>query len=703
MKLLSIELQNFRQFHGRQRLELATDDDANVTVVHGFNGSGKTALLNAFEWCLYGETSGEREASERLASERAVVETVPGDPVTVGVTLALERDGERYVVDRHRTGLRGDSPQLRFDLDDDFDGSADFDVTRITESGEEETLDDPERWVEQLWPRPLRHFFFLEGESIEEMASPQSFEAIETGVRTLLDVELFQRSCTHLRRHVSSELRRALRSLTEAGEDEEALEAEHALTEEIERLADDLDGIRANIATLDERIAEHRTRLRGANEHERLTVRREELERQLHDLNDDLGFVQDDLGRLAVNHGALLLLADGYAQAESLLDDHGAPNDDGTPNLDVDVELIDQLLDASTCLCGRRVRPGSPERHALEDWRRQEAPDVPPDAIERLRRAVSGRSGHAAYWRSKLEHQLKKRDTLLERREALQSELEELGATVERTPPPESLQDELDVMLQDRTDLQGERRGVAIELSNKRKALEALQKEIAEAREESEQAARLRRQKAAVDRLSDTLEAIADIRQDVVRAELDEQVREVWERTAIKGYTARLTDDYQLVLSKRVGDKALDVRGLSTGEKQVLALSWVASLVSQARRNAELERETLGGELGGIYPLILDSPFGALEDAYRRSVAEWIPTLANQVVLLVSHAQWREEVESGIAPKIGRSWVLELHTPKPDSDLEIDVGGESVPYVVTDTVEGEWTRIRDVSNHGGTT
>ena len=38
---------------------LSTDNDRNVTIIMGDNGTGKTSLAQVFTWCLYGETSFE--------------------------------------------------------------------------------------------------------------------------------------------------------------------------------------------------------------------------------------------------------------------------------------------------------------------------------------------------------------------------------------------------------------------------------------------------------------------------------------------------------------------------------------------------------------------------------------------------------------------------------------------------------------------
>jgi DNA sulfur modification protein DndD len=53
MKIKRIKFNNFRQFNGEHSIEFSTDAEKNITVIHGENGGGKTAILNAFKWAFY--------------------------------------------------------------------------------------------------------------------------------------------------------------------------------------------------------------------------------------------------------------------------------------------------------------------------------------------------------------------------------------------------------------------------------------------------------------------------------------------------------------------------------------------------------------------------------------------------------------------------------------------------------------------------
>ena len=59
MIIHKLEMYNFRQYIGYQEVSFSTDLHKNVTVLIGVNTSGKTTIIRAFEWCLYGKNGFE--------------------------------------------------------------------------------------------------------------------------------------------------------------------------------------------------------------------------------------------------------------------------------------------------------------------------------------------------------------------------------------------------------------------------------------------------------------------------------------------------------------------------------------------------------------------------------------------------------------------------------------------------------------------
>ena len=90
MKLRYIRLINFKQFYGEQIADFSTEPDLNVTVFHGLNGTGKTSLFMAINWCLYG--IGD-EGTGELLNKQTLEEALEGSRSPVVVTIGFKHKG----------------------------------------------------------------------------------------------------------------------------------------------------------------------------------------------------------------------------------------------------------------------------------------------------------------------------------------------------------------------------------------------------------------------------------------------------------------------------------------------------------------------------------------------------------------------------------------------------------------------------------
>ena len=100
MKLSSIQLYNFRQFYGASPIIEFSSGKQNVTVIHGINGSGKTALLNAFTWVLYEEHTRGFLLPDQLVNKRAIREAKVGEVVACWVEISFENNNLKYQLRR---------------------------------------------------------------------------------------------------------------------------------------------------------------------------------------------------------------------------------------------------------------------------------------------------------------------------------------------------------------------------------------------------------------------------------------------------------------------------------------------------------------------------------------------------------------------------------------------------------------------------
>ena len=55
MQFEKIEIKNFRGYYAENLLEFSNNENKPLTMVVGNQGGGKSSLMEAIQWCLYGE------------------------------------------------------------------------------------------------------------------------------------------------------------------------------------------------------------------------------------------------------------------------------------------------------------------------------------------------------------------------------------------------------------------------------------------------------------------------------------------------------------------------------------------------------------------------------------------------------------------------------------------------------------------------
>jgi DNA sulfur modification protein DndD len=178
------------------------------------------------------------------------------------------------------------------------------------------------------------------------------------------------------------------------------------------------------------------------------------------------------------------------------------------------------------------------------------------------------------------------------------------------------------------------------------------------------------------------LQEILRIRSEDMRSRLDAELKEVFAKITFKRYIPRLSEGFELALYQDVNGVELAV-AKSTGENQILSLSFVAA-VSKLAREIRKDRR-VEGELpddAGTYPIVMDAAFGSLDENYQREVSRALAQMAPQLVVLVSKSQGLGHVVSELMPYVSHMGVIVTHTTaEGDSSEEIELEGIAHPYI----------------------
>lgn len=684
-------MENFRQFRGRQRITFSTDSDKNVTLIYGSNGAGKTALLNAFTWGLYGKTTPALEAPDNLINEAAWAAAKPGQSVTARVEVEFEDDGKTYQIERVRTARKLDNGQSVITQQD-------VATLHVIDAGGEDELANPEGAINQILPDRLHRFFFFDGErDVERLVKPDAFAAIEDSIKTILGLEIIERAISDLgiaRKELNKEL-----SAVGTAEDKAVTERIRNLEEQIETEKAELATIKSNLGHLEEELADVNDALAKTEAVRELQERRQEFEEALSGCSVRIANAEAALAREVDRNGFLAFVNPLASQTLEMFDDRRAR---GEIPSDIKLQFVQDLLEQHRCICGTELVEGSSEHACVESWLAR-AGDA---SVDESWVRVAAQAKHLFQRRDDLYAYL--HETASELADAqrehrrYEEKLSEIDESILETDSDEGRQlEERRNRLKDQIDDEKRKRW------SRENSIEAHEKELTEAErdlekaEEQNEKAYVARRRVTVARAAEELfQRILDLRTEEVRIELDSRIKEVYERISYKPYAPSLTVDFRLRLSKTVGGEELSV-AKSTGESQILSFSFVGAIAERARVRYEETRDdgqSAGGLLsfqGGIFPIVLDAAFGTLDARYQTQVAKALPKLAAQVIVLVSKEQGFNAIRDELWPVAGKHAVIVAHTNKSGAEETIELPHGTKPYILVDDVEDDWSEVKE--------
>jgi DNA sulfur modification protein DndD len=228
MKLMSIRLCNFRQFYGKTPEIFLAFGERNTTIIHGNNGAGKTTLLNAFTWVLHEKFSAAFASEDQLVNKRAIAEAKLKDLVECWVEVGFEHNNKRYQAKRLCRGYKTEAGVEQ--------GKSELYLQIAGDDGRwllPQQL--PEDIIGRILPVSLHQYFFFDGERIEQIVRSDKKSEIAEATKTLLGVEVLDRSIKHLKEAKKS-LELELASIGDS-ETKKLLREQEKLEQESERIA----------------------------------------------------------------------------------------------------------------------------------------------------------------------------------------------------------------------------------------------------------------------------------------------------------------------------------------------------------------------------------------------------------------------------------------------------------------------------------
>ncbi|ACB52657.1 unknown [Crocosphaera subtropica ATCC 51142] len=670
MKLLSIKLCNFRQFYGQTpEISLACGKE-NTTIIHGNNGSGKTTLLNAFTWVLYEEFTAAFTSPELLINKRAIMQADIGTSVECWVEIYFEHEHKHYQVKRKCYACLDKNGTIQYSENKFYMLVAEEDGRWYPPSQQ------PDDIINRILPKSLHQYFFFDGEHIDHIFRSNDKSRIAEDTKELLGVKVLDRSIEHLKK-AEKTLEEELKIIGDVNI-KKKIKDKIKLEQEQEKLQNKKKNIIETINSQELQQKEISENLITLSSNEQLKNLKIKLEKQESNLRKEIRELKRQIKQFISNQGYLIFLGNVIPKFNTIITNL---RQRGELPSGIKQQFVQQLLNRKSCICGQELIEGNHYYEQVKQWMDKAGIAAIEESAIRLESQVNEMEEKViTFWENVDEKQAKLEQSRLEL-SRVEVELDDINQKFRNYPDADirNLQENLDKINQIIRELQLEQGGIQQQLTTLQKQIETLDKDIAKQKlKEEKQILAKRRSEAA----KESRERLIEVRirlEKQFRLSLEKRVQAIFCDISFTPYIPRLTQNYELNLIENTSGIAVPVAA-STGENQILSLSFIGGIIDSVRNWSH--KNTLMGPDSSTFPVVMDSPFGSLDEIYRRQVAKSIPKLANQLIILVTKTQWRGEVQAETNNYIGKEYVLVYYSPKPDCQQDnIFLNGVNYPLV----------------------
>ena len=624
LSIRSIRLANFGPFKGEQRIEFPAA--SGVSIIYGENMRGKTTLLNAIRYALFGKVI-TRGASQMALHQIGNWEAAKENGV-YGFKVVLEFDHESssYELTReHRPRAGITIPQSDFDYQQDCFLRKDGDVL---------SPDARDASIARIMPETVSRFFLFDGELLqqyEELLHNESDmgRSIKEAIERILGVPVLTNGRLDLTELAKDAQKREAKAAQKnqktqtLGNQHEALLVQRdGQQQEVDRLKREMDALRLNKAALEDQMRKTQ-RTRG------LLDDRQRLEDTIATAEEKLREKEDRRKELLTVAWKGLLTGRIVRMRVALEEDLKTLRDRYQKSV-VSADMIGKLreaLNAGECsTCGNQLSAAAAARleKLIADRAASEDHVLLESGIQELERRITALKQSEASGDVDLLQEIQNaiddlriekasaEDSLADIREQTkdldETEVRRLGSDFEKTVS------ELTIL----------QLGVKKQEEALRAATENIAKVEAEmAKFSDSDLGTERARKEMCESLRSLFAAAVDAYRERLRTRVERDATNLFVKlTSEPEYTAlSINESYGLTIVHEDGSQ-IPVR--SAGAEHIVALSLMGAL----QRNAPLSG-----------PIVMDSPFGRLDNIHTTKVVQALSSMADQVMLLVYESE----------------------------------------------------------------
>lgn len=644
MLIKTLRMKNFRQFKNTTEINFSCDANKNVTVILGDNTFGKTTLLQAFNWCLYGTVNFPNN-DKRLLNYELSVQMHNGEQETVEVEITLLHDNAEYIITRtqkYNCGggkVNGEAvPSIVVSCKREDGQTKPIDFIRIKET------------INGILPEGLSTYFFFDTERISTVSDRKD---IGKAIKDFLGLSAIENAARHLgdRTKKTSVIGKIYSSMDLDGDAhaKEALNKIQTAEEKRTAIAERLQDCKTEMDHYEERKAELEQILRDNQTTANLQKSKDELERKIKEEKRILTqliegyFKEFSISALPFFIRPLLNVADGFLK-EVKIDDKGVR--------DITKTSIMELIKRGHCICGREICEGNEAYQHLM----AEIKYVPPESIGNTVRLYRERLKSLSRSSERTYDRLKQLCESIEHSKSRihdwEYELEDCRKKISGKENMARYESELADIRYRLRELEAKKSRLYQDDGAQKRDIEQYQKIYDSLTANSAKNRESKKLLAYAEELKAWLEPECKRKEREIRESLEAEVNKIFDEMYHGHRRVAIDEQYRVDLIATVADIEI-ISGESEGANRVKNFAFIAGLVALAKK--QILKDI--GVSSESYPLVMDAPFSNADEKHTASISKVLPRIAEQIIMFVMQKDWNY-AEPVMNQRIGQKYLL---------------------------------------------
>jgi len=651
VRMVELNIENYRPYYLMNTFDFSVDPKKNFNVIIGGNGHGKTSIMDAISWCMYGieqHKSGIHELD--LVNDKIKNESEINDIITTSVEILFgENDRVEYRFLR--------SMDYRKTSDDTFApvlGGSKFSVKVIDERDNVSDYPYPETAVNWIFPSKIKHLFKFDGEQLKNFFERDNSNKTKQAIKDITQINKLESVTSRINRVLKEY--KPKKSSSKEIEDLDACDAglklklagfeenQRKLQEEYSAVETELNSVEGKLKAL------------GDVNIDALTERQKTLDTTIKKFQAEITDTKKEkfshILQSLPNIFCYQILDQANKKIEQKYESGELPSD-------IKEGFVKKLLEKHKCICHTELKEGSQSRKNVEEYLKLVPLSKYEDKIRHGQQNIGMRINSV--------------NTFLEQRKLYETKLidleERLAEANEESKRVQSLFKNTNVenaksLISQQTAYRNDLSRLTRDIGNIEGKIEATKNDITEVELDIKKLTRLQikdevsREKYEIgSQIADFITNLQETLLKELKNDIEHQTNSIFKQCLIEPRVDRvvITDDYECKVIDKKGNNLYS--DLSEGQKESLAAAFIMAL----RKDSGFDS-----------PIIFDFPFGRMDNNLRIETITSLNKVLSDVqviFLLIEGTEFRELERKLMSDHLGSLYQLQKQTTEPRTEV----------------------------------